>query len=610
MRPIAAFLAALLAALSGLSAAGAADALERPPEPVVLQLKWRHQFQFAGYYAAVEQGYYREAGLAVELVEARAGEDPAPLVAESRATYGVGGAELVVSRARGLPVVALAAVYQHSPYAIVTLRGRGIGSVHDLVGRRLALEPQAAELLAYLHDEGIPPEAIELVTHDFDVESLIAGEVDAISAYVTDEVFALEEAGLDYQLFTARSAGIDFYGDVLFTSETEAAEHPERVEAFVEASLKGWRYALEHPEEVARLIRARYSERHSLEHLLFEAAASRPLMAAEVVEVGYMHAGRWRHIADTFASLGMMPADFPLDGFLFRPGERSLLGGLYRLLGLFAVALALAGGIGVWFWLLSRRLRREVAEREAAQWRSEAALARERNLLSILAHDFATPLNVISVASQLLGRFLGEGDRAKAEREVERIQAATAMLSEQLAACLGDRSESRGRPPAIGPVALRPLLAGLLKERRALVPERSLVLEPAPADEPAAEVEADEVLLGAAFANLLDNAIKYSLPGGAIRVRLEVEPAAGTARVTVLDAGPGIAAEDAERIFEKYVRGAQAPSGGGSGLGLFMVRSVVEAHGGTVAARPGPEGRFEVTLPLASGRAKPRRRRG
>ncbi|SME89397.1 Histidine kinase-, DNA gyrase B-, and HSP90-like ATPase [Tistlia consotensis] len=591
------FLCAILLALVACPAWAAQDGGSKPLEHIVLQLKWRHQFQFAGYYAAVAEGFYRDAGLEVELVEAKQGEDPAPVVASGMATYGVGGSDLVLARAKGLPVVALAAIYQHSPYAIVTLSGRGIDSVHDLVGKRMMIEPQAAELLAYLRYEGIDIERIEQVPHSFDIESLARGEVDATTAYVTDEVFALEEAGLDYQVFTARSAGIDFYGDVLFTTEDELARHPERVSAFLKATIKGWHYALDHPQEIARLIRARYSTRHSLRHLLFEAAQTRRLMAADVVEIGYMHEGRWRHIADTYASLGMMPPDFELAGFLYQPDARVDHRGLYRTVAALAAALVLAGALGTWFWALSRRLRREIGEREAAQWQTEAVLARERNLLSILAHDFATPLNVISVAAQLLERFLSSGDGEKARREVDRIQAATAMLTEQIAACLGQNREHRDKPSAIGPIALRPMLAGLLKERRALVPERSFQLEVEESAEPDVVISADEVLISAVFANLLDNAIKYSVPRGAIRVRLA--KAEGSVRVTVLDDGPGIAAEEAEKIFEKYQRAAKAPKAGGIGLGLFMVRSVVEAHGGSVRAVPGAQGEFVVTLPLA-----------
>ena len=82
-------------------------------EDISLQLKWRHQFQFAGYYAAVQQGYYREEGLNVRLVEGNKDLPPLQQVLSGQADYGIGDADILVSRISGKPVVALAAIFQH-----------------------------------------------------------------------------------------------------------------------------------------------------------------------------------------------------------------------------------------------------------------------------------------------------------------------------------------------------------------------------------------------------------------------------------------------------------------------------------------------------------------
>ena len=192
--------------------------------------------------------------------------------------------------------------------------------------------------------------------------------VDAMPAYSTDEVFLLEQAHVPFIQFSPRAAGIDFYGDVLFTSDRELKEHPDRVRRFVEASVRGWYYALAHREELARLIYAQYSKRHSLEHLLFEAEQTRFLVAPDLVEIGHMSPARWRYIADTYAELGMMPRNFPLDGFLVdarsAPPDYTRY---YLMLG----AMVLAAALAVWFSLhfsrLNRALRREVSERRRLQ---------------------------------------------------------------------------------------------------------------------------------------------------------------------------------------------------------------------------------------------------
>jgi ABC-type nitrate/sulfonate/bicarbonate transport system substrate-binding protein len=240
-------LAAILILLGGLPpTAHALDA-------VTLQLKWSHAFQFAGYYTAKEKGYYSEAGLSVAIQEAHPGDDPLENVLAGKAQYGVGNSSLLLARNSGHPVVVLAAIFQHSPVVLIARSREPAQGIHDMAGKRLMIEPLSDELLAYLKQEGIPLASIVRVQHSFKPQDLIDGKVDAISAYVTNEPYFLDRAGFAYHTYTPRSVGIDFYGDNLFTTEQELKNHPARVKAFREATLRGWQYAMAHPEEIADL---------------------------------------------------------------------------------------------------------------------------------------------------------------------------------------------------------------------------------------------------------------------------------------------------------------------------------------------------------------------
>ncbi len=103
-------------------------------EKVRLQLKWQHQFQFAGYYSAKEKGYYQEAGLDVGIIPCPPGVDPVQEVLLGKAEFGVGSTELLLLRERGAPLVVLAVIFQHSPLALMTLKNNGLQSIHDLAG--------------------------------------------------------------------------------------------------------------------------------------------------------------------------------------------------------------------------------------------------------------------------------------------------------------------------------------------------------------------------------------------------------------------------------------------------------------------------------------------
>jgi PAS domain S-box-containing protein len=348
-------LALLSLLLLSLSAAGA--------DKVRLQLKWQHQFQFAGYYAAQAQGYYRNAGLEVEILPATPGEDPVRQVLEGKAEFGVGSTDLLLLRDQGLPLVVLAVIFQHSPLALMTLKGDGIQTIHDLAGRKIMIERGAAELHGYLRREGIAADKFTLVPHTFDVQALLAGAVDAMSVYVTDEPFTLKEAGRDYLLYSPRAVGIDFYGDNLFTTEDLLRRKPELVKRFREASLKGWEYAMQHQGEVAQLIYDRYSQRHSLEHLRFEARQMEPLLQTALIEVGHMNPGRWRNIAEVYAELGMLRRDFDLTGFLYAPKPRDLTW-LYGVVAGVTLLLLIAVLTALRFARLSAALRKSTVERE------------------------------------------------------------------------------------------------------------------------------------------------------------------------------------------------------------------------------------------------------
>lgn len=351
-------------------------------ETVTLQLKWKHQFQFAGYYAALEQGYYADAGLDVQLMEAPDGDiEPAQVVLNGEADFGIAASDLVLLRASGEPVIALAAIYQHSPLIFLSVAGRDIDNIHDLAGEKVMIEAHAAELLAYLESEGISEEELTRVPHTFDPNALIENQVVAMSAYLTDEPFLLKDSGIDYQIFNPRSSGIDFYGDTLFTTEEQIREHPERVKAFLDASLRGWAYALDHPEEMVDLIYTEYSQRHSRAHLLFEAEQTQRLILPEVVEIGYMNPGRWHRINEIYAEMNMTPADVLLEDFIYNRNPRPDLTWVYLTILSIVIVLGISAFITARFYRLNTALQKEISEREQTEQNLRALETRYRLLV-------------------------------------------------------------------------------------------------------------------------------------------------------------------------------------------------------------------------------------
>jgi class 3 adenylate cyclase/ABC-type nitrate/sulfonate/bicarbonate transport system substrate-binding protein len=357
-------------------------------DPVSLQLKWKHQFQFAGYYAALEQGFYRDAGLDVTIREGGPGIDVAESVASGKADFGVCSASVLREWTTGRRLVVLAAIFQRSPAVILVARRADISSVSDLRGRTLMDTPGSDEIAAMLKREGVDYEALPRVAHEGNPRDLLAGRADAMVAYSTSEPFVLEQLGAAYRTFAPAAYGIDFYGDNLCAAEAEVKAHPDRVAAFRAASLKGWAYALANKESTVDLILKNYSEKKSREALLFEAEHTEILVGRDPDRIGEQDPARWRRIAATYRKLGLLTNDMLPAALIYDANDGSLRRWLIPLL-LVPVGLAVAALVGY----RSRRSLRGTMVRRGSL-RLVAALGRPRLslIMSLLFIGLSIPI--------------------------------------------------------------------------------------------------------------------------------------------------------------------------------------------------------------------------
>ena len=302
--------------------------IEKPAlEKVRVQLKWFHQFQFAGYYAAIEQGYYQEEGLDVELLERQLDKSVVEQVIQGQAEYGVGDSGLIHEYALGKPIVALAAIFQHNPLVFMTLQNSGIISPYEMRGRRIMMDEvnvNESPLKALLAEVNLTNKDFTLVKQSNDNNALIRGELDVMTGYLTDQPFYYKEMGTKINIINPQNYGVDFYGDILFTSETESQQHPQRLERFLRASLKGWHYALEHPEQMINLIINHYHSKLSLAHLHFEEQELRKLIP-DTVPLGTIEQARLKVLADTYEKVSYNETlnEAQLAHFVYQPiGKR------------------------------------------------------------------------------------------------------------------------------------------------------------------------------------------------------------------------------------------------------------------------------------------------
>lgn len=288
--------------------------------PITFQLLWKHQFEFAGFYAAKAQGFYRDVGLDVSIRELNFYEDPTEEVISGRAQYGINDSTLIIDRSHGKPVVLLSNIFQHSPIVLIAKSESGITSPAQMVGKTMMLgtnELSNASIVAMLSKESVSINQIKVVPHSFNVDDLISGKVDVISAYATNQPGVLNNKGISINIISPINYGIDFYGNNIFTSEDEVRNHPQRALNFNDASLKGWHYALSHPDETIELILKQYSQKKTREDLQFEAKTLNQFILPDFVPLGTIDNSRLQHIIKTYLKLNLLDSTFTLDGFLY-----------------------------------------------------------------------------------------------------------------------------------------------------------------------------------------------------------------------------------------------------------------------------------------------------
>ncbi|MBL4636034.1 MAG: ABC transporter substrate-binding protein [Kofleriaceae bacterium] len=565
-------------------------------DKIVLQLKWKHAFQFAGYYMAKEKGYYREMGVEVEILESGPGIDPVQEVVLGRANFGVGDSSVVIERAEGYPVVVLGVVFQHSAIVLLALRHTQTQSVHDLSGKNLMLVPNSHELRAYLQKSGLGPAHYQVQAMSFDINDLVKGNTDAFSAYITEQPYALEQRGIAYVAFSPRSAGIDFYGDNLFTSESELRNHRQRAESFRDASMRGWSYAMANIEETVELILSTYSSERDQESLRFEANQMIPLLQPELVEMGYMLDGRWRHIAETYAEIGILSPDFSLDGLVYKEKLSSPrdLSWLYRLIAAVLVALLLITYVALRFYRLSRTLASDIAARKQAELEKvelEAQLLHSQKIQAIgtlaggMAHDMNNVLAVILGLGSVLEEDLEPGTTQY--EDIRDIMSAAERGQSMVANLLGFARKGKFQLSTWNPNDGVQQIVSMLGKTLA----KTIVIKTSLKAKQYLHCDSNQIV--SALMNLCVNAAHAIGDKGEITIESHDKTIAADETnhptlqpgcylsLIVRDNGKGMSEQTRKRVFDPFF--TTKDIGEGTGLGLSMVYGVVESHNGSVS---------------------------
>jgi diguanylate cyclase (GGDEF)-like protein len=340
-------------------------------ETVHFQLRWHHQFQFAGYYAAIEKGFYKEEDLNVILHEGKPDKTPVDQVLQGNCLYGEANSELLYERLQGKPLVALAVIFQHSPSVLLVRKSSGITHPQDLIGKTVMTMKDItdADFFAMFQNEGISLKGINIIQSSYNIDDLATGKVDAFNSYETNEPYYLTEKRIPYTMINPRNYGVDFYSDIIFTTEKEIRDHPERVKNFLKATLKGWEYALDdkNEEEIIALLKLKYHVKKSVPHLRYEARTMKKLILPQLVEIGHMNPGRWKHMADIFLNTGLVKNIDKLEGFIYEQENIEKYEKLKNQIIILVIILVFVIAVSTYIYSMNFQLKKEIKMRKSAE---------------------------------------------------------------------------------------------------------------------------------------------------------------------------------------------------------------------------------------------------
>src|SRR5258708_2496593 len=309
----------LLISLVAACAAPGPTATPVPKTKVGVQLSWIHGLEFAGFYMAEKKSYFADQNLSVDLMNGGYDKDgnyidPVQAVINKKADFGIAGADVILTgRAQGQPLVAIAAIYQRSPVALIALGKSKVNNPKDLIGKKVNTEPGTTIGISYdalLAAQGIDHKQVtEIPRTDFTAKPVISGDVDVLVSFITDDAIQTRRSDPNASVIVLSDYGIDIYSDVIFTTEDMIATKPAVVQAFVNATVKGMQAVIDAPKEATQYILDTYgkdlpADVQSLQEpgLL----ASLPLLNPAGSKPGKMQAEKWQSIYQILDKQGLL----------------------------------------------------------------------------------------------------------------------------------------------------------------------------------------------------------------------------------------------------------------------------------------------------------------
>ena len=275
---------------------------------ITLQLPSKHQLEFAGFYMAKKRGFYKDVGLNLKFKEYKPSVSMSRDVENEKTTFAIAYSSVVLDIIKGRKIKLLGSIYKYSPSVLLTLKSSGLNNISDFKGKKISIGTDAfksVSILGMLHTKNIGLSNIDIVDSNADIRDLINSKVDILFSYMSNIVYANDKSNEGYNTFNPVNYGFDLYSNFLITSSKLARRNPLLIKRFIDASLKGWKYACSHTNETVDTIFEQYNSlKESRDDLSYEYGALKRKYIKQKNDFFKINFDKLREIYDLYKLMG------------------------------------------------------------------------------------------------------------------------------------------------------------------------------------------------------------------------------------------------------------------------------------------------------------------
>ncbi|MBF0380444.1 MAG: PAS domain S-box protein [Magnetococcales bacterium] len=396
---------------------------------VILQLPSDHKFQFAGYYSAKWKGFYKDAGLDVEIRSGFTSESEVKSavneVADGNADFGIGAADILIAIDKGKPLVLLASIFQNSATAFYSHPNTTLNNLADLTRLRVARPLDDLidiEFQAMLKAEGIPLDSVNYYSKPYGFQHILDDRIEVMPGSQIVDPFNAKKYGVNLNSIYPKDFGVQFYGDSVFTNSNLTKQNPEMVQNFLLASLKGWKYAMEHQDEIIKQITQEFTTEATTSDFYdfnkFQASVIAKLMLYPIVKVGNTNGDRWLQNHRLLKDIGLIYNDIDVDELIFDYHEsqhNDHLRMIYWLLSILSILL-IVSVLGWWNRIINKKVEDSIQNLKSSETRFYSLF--NSTFIGVIIFDKQCTINCINTAAE---RIFNYSNKALVEQPISLV---------------------------------------------------------------------------------------------------------------------------------------------------------------------------------------------